>query len=169
MARNTNTTTTTEGTAMKPASSLVLTAALAIAPAAFAEDTTAVASAAKPAVATVVEFSTALQAGDLKRVEALLDPNVLVLESGNAERSRAEYLKKHAGEDAAFLKKVHVMVKRRTAKAEGNLAYVTTESDMHQMEGGKMQTIQSTETMVLQKSGDGWHIVHIHWSSRKKA
>jgi len=154
---------------MKIAPSLALLAALAITPAPRAEDTTAVASAAKPAVAVVVEFSTALQAGDLKKVESLLDPNVLVLESGNAEKSRAEYLKHHAGEDAAFLKKVHVMVKRRSARADGNLAYVTTESDMHQMEGGKMQTIQSTETMVLQKSGEAWRIVHIHWSSHKKS
>ena len=154
---------------MKIASSLVLLAALALSPASGAEDTTAVTTAAKPAVAAVVEFSTALQAGDLKKVESLLDPNVLVLESGNAEKSRAEYLKKHAGEDAAFLKKVHVMVKRRSAKADGNLAYVTTESDMHLMEGGKMQTIQSTETMVLQKAGDAWRIVHIHWSSHKKS
>jgi ketosteroid isomerase-like protein len=153
---------------MKIACAFLLLAAIAVAPSTRAEDTTAVASAAKPAVAVVVEFSTALQAGDFKRVEALLDPNVLVLESGNAERSRAEYLKKHAGEDAAFLKKVHVMVKRRSGRADGNLAYVTTESDMHLMEGGKMQTIQSTETMVLQKAGDAWHIVHIHWSSRTR-
>ena len=154
---------------MKRASALVLLIALTVTHASRAEDTTAVATTAKPAVAAVVEFSTALQAGDLKKVESLLDPNVLVFESGNAERSRAEYLKKHAGEDAAFLKKVHVMVKRRSAKADGNLAYVTTESDMHQMEGGKMQTIQSTETMVLQKSGETWRIVHIHWSSHKKS
>ena len=153
---------------MKIACTVVLFAALAVASSARAEDTTAVASAAKPAVAVVADFSTALQAGDLKRVEALLDPNVLVLESGNAERSRAEYLRKHAGEDAAFLKKVHVLVKRRSARADGNLAYVTTESEMHLTEDGKMQTIQSTETMVLQKAADAWHIVHIHWSSRKK-
>jgi len=153
---------------MKILASLILPAALAVAGLARAEDTTAVATAAKPALAAVVEFSTALQAGDLKRVEALLDPNVLVLEGGNAEHSRAEYLKHHAAEDAAFLAKVHVMVKRRSARADGGLAYVTTEADLHQMEGGKMQTIQSTETMVLQKSGDAWRIVHIHWSSRKK-
>ena len=153
---------------MKVVHSVFLFAAMAAGSAAQAEDTTAVASAAKPAVAAVAEFSTALQAGDLKRVEALLDPNVLVLEGGNAEHSRAEYLKHHAAEDAAFLKTVHVMVKRRSAKADGGLAYVTTESDLHQMQDGKMQTIQSTETMVLQKSGEAWRIVHIHWSSRKK-
>ena len=30
-------------------------------------------------------------------------------------------------------------------------------------------TVASTETMVLQRDGDGWRIVHIHWSSRKKS
>ena len=153
---------------MKLSYPFVLAISLVFAASSRAEDTTAVASAAKPAVAAVVEFSTALQAGDLKRVEGLLDPNVLVLEGGNAEHSRAEYLTKHAGADAAFLKKVHVMVKRRSARIDGNLAYVTTESDMHLVEGGKMQTIPSTETMVLQKVGEGWRIVHIHWSSQSK-
>ena len=44
---------------------------------------------AGPAVAVAERFGTALAAGDLKTVEALLAPEVLILETGGAERSRA--------------------------------------------------------------------------------
>ena len=47
---------------------------------------------ASPAVAIAEHFGTALAAGDLKTVEALLAPEVLILETGGAERSRAEYM-----------------------------------------------------------------------------
>jgi ketosteroid isomerase-like protein len=89
---------------------------------------------------------------------------VQVLESGGAERSRAEYLQHHARADAEFLKGARVRVLRRTARAEGALAWVATESELEA--GGK--THLGTETMVLARSAGGWRIVHIHWSSRPK-
>jgi ketosteroid isomerase-like protein len=78
---------------------------------------------AQPAVAVVEQFSKALQAGDLDAVRTLLADDVLVLESGGAERSREEYLGHHAGADAAFLREAHVQVKQRVARAEGSLAW----------------------------------------------
>ena len=63
---------------------------------------------AQPAVAAVERFSTALVAGRLDAAGAELDPNVLILESGGAERSAAEYLGGHAKGDAAFLKTAHI-------------------------------------------------------------
>ena len=146
---------------------LLLAPALAIAHDSQAPGGAATASvdaAAEAAVATVDAFSAALKAGDLQRAGALLDPAVQVLESGGAERSRAEYLQHHAGADAAFLKDAHVRVLRRTARAEGALAWVATESELDA--GGK--THQSAETMVLARGAEGWRIVHIHWSSRAK-
>ena len=124
----------------------------------------AIDAAAESAVAAVDAFSAALKAGDLRRVEALLDAGVQVLESGGAERSRAEYLQHHAGADAAFLKDASVRVLRRTARAEGALAWVASETELDA--GGK--THLGTETMVLARSDAGWRIVHIHWSSREK-
>ena len=53
-------------------------------------------AAAKDAVATVDRFSAALSSGDLAKAGKELDPNVLILESGGAERSAAEYLGGHA-------------------------------------------------------------------------
>ena len=123
---------------------------------------------ARAAVAVVEQFSAALHASDMPRVAALLAEDVLILESGGAERSREEYLGHHAGADAAFLKGAHVQVLRRTARVEGDLAWVGTESEVHATAAGKPLTLLSTETMILKKAGADWRIVHIHWSSRPK-
>lgn len=163
---------------MKPInySAVLLTCLLALPPFAAAHDpkqhaTTAPAvvdTAAQPAVAVVEQFSKALQAADFKRVGELLAEDVLILESGGAERSREEYLGHHAISDAAFLKGAHVQVKQRVARVEGPLAWVGTESELHAMKDGKALTLLSTETMILRNTGAGWRIVHIHWSSRPK-
>lgn len=128
----------------------------------------AIAPAARPAVEAVTKFSAALQGGDLKQVAELLADDVLILESGGAERSRAHYLSGHATRDAAFLKSAHVQVKQRTAHAAGDLAWVATESELHASKDGKPITLMSSETMVLRRNASGWRIVHIHWSSRPK-
>ena len=123
------------------------------------------ASASAPA--TVVDrFFAALSSGDLAQAGAQLDPNVVILESGGAEHSAAEYLGGHAKGDAQFLKGSHHVLKRRTARAMGNLAWIASESELHVQNDGKPSTLASTETMVLRAGDDGWKIVHIHWSSR---
>lgn len=125
-------------------------------------------AAAQAAVAAVDAFGASLAKGNFTAVEAALAPEVIVLESGGAERSRSEYLGHHAKSDAAFLATAHVMLTRRTARAEGDTAWVASESEMHIQKDGKPATLLSTETMVLRDSPEGWKIVHIHWSSRPK-
>ena len=125
-------------------------------------------AAAQGAVAVVERFGKALAAGDFKTVEALLDADVLILETGGAERSRAEYLGHHAISDAQFLKGTHSELKRRRARVDDSLAWIGSESELHASKDGKPLTLLSTETMVLKKSGADWRIVHIHWSSRPK-
>lgn len=126
-----------------------------------------IAPAAADAVAVVDRFSAALGAGDVDKAAAELDPAVLILESGGVERSRDEYLAEHAKADAAFLKEAQVSLKRRTAQASGELAWVGSESAIHAKKGETVLAIDSTETMVLRKTAQGWKIVHIHWSSRR--
>ena len=103
----------------------------------------------------------------IERAVADLDPKVLILESGGVEKSRDEYLAGHAKADADFLKDAHITLKRRSARASGDLAWVASESQIHAMKGAEMMMIDSTETMVLRRIADGWKIVHIHWSSRR--
>jgi ketosteroid isomerase-like protein len=123
---------------------------------------------ANPAVDVVDRFSAALKAGDLQQAGALLAEDVLILESGGAERSRAEYLAGHANSDAAFLKDAHVQMKHRTAHVEGDIAWVGSESELHATGKDGPLTLLSTETMLLKRTPQGWRIVHIHWSSRPK-
>ena len=123
---------------------------------------------AKAATAVVDRFFAALSSGDLAQAGALLDPSVIILESGGAERSAAEFLGGHAKSDAQFLKGSHHVLNRRTAREAGGLVWVASESDLHVEKDGKPSTIASTETMVLQSGQGGWKIVHIHWSSRVK-
>lgn len=120
------------------------------------------------AVAVVDRFAAALAAGDLATVETLLDPDVLILETGGAERSREEYLGHHAKSDAQFLKGSHSQVTRRRARVEGDLVWIGSESELHASKDGKPLTLLSTETMLVRNTRDGWKIVHIHWSSRPK-
>jgi ketosteroid isomerase-like protein len=122
----------------------------------------------KAFVASVVRFSAALASGDLAKAGTELDPNVLSLESGGAERSAAEYLGGHAKSDAEFLKTAHQQLRRHVAHASGDFAWVASESQLHLEKDGKPVTVLSTETMLLQRRATEWEIVHIHWSSRKK-
>jgi ketosteroid isomerase-like protein len=123
---------------------------------------------ARAAAAAVDRFFAALSSGDLPQAGALLDPAVIILESGGAEHSAAEYLGGHAQGDAQFLKGAHHVLNRRTARATGDVAWVASESELHVEKDGKPSTIASAETMVLRSGKDGWKIVHIHWSSRVK-
>lgn len=123
---------------------------------------------AKAAVATVDRFFAALKAGELEKAGAELDPEVLILENGGAERSAAEYLGGHAKGDAAFLKDAHHKLVRRKARASGKFAWVASESELHVQRDGKPATIVSTETMILRSDHAGWKIIHIHWSSRTR-
>ena len=121
------------------------------------------------AAATVVDrFFAALSSGDLTQAGAQLDPDVVILESGGAEHSAAEYLGGHAKGDAQFLKGSHHVLNRRTARTTGDIAWIASESELHVEKEGKPSTLASTETMVLRSGKDGWKIVHIHWSSRVK-
>ncbi|WP_261998257.1 nuclear transport factor 2 family protein, partial [Stenotrophomonas sp. Ste96] len=92
-------------------------------PAAAASADMDVPAAAKAAVAVAERFNTALSSGDLATVESLLAADVLILESGGAERTRGEYMGHHAASDAAFLKGAHRQLLRQRARAAGEFAW----------------------------------------------
>lgn len=121
---------------------------------------------AEAASAAVDAFFAALSAGDLDRAGAQLDESAVVLEGGAAEHSAAEYLGGHAKGDAEFLRGSRQVLRRRTARASGDLAWVASESDLRVEKDGKPMLLASAETMVLRSGPSGWKIVHIHWSSR---
>ena len=122
----------------------------------------------EPVVAVADQFTAALKGADFERVRALLDPKVLILESGGAERSADEYLAHHAIADASFLGGATVKVLHRSGDIDGNTAWLTTESDITPAAGSDEKPLSSTETLVLHRSQGAWRIVHVHWSSRSK-
>jgi ketosteroid isomerase-like protein len=141
---------------------------LAANPALAAEPKVDVPEEARAVAATVDRFFAALSAGDLKRAEMELDPQVIILESGGGEYSAAEYISGHAKHDAEFLKSAHHKPGRRTARVSGDLAWVASESELHTQKDGKPAVSLSAESMVLRSTAAGWKIVHVHWSSRTK-
>lgn len=121
--------------------------------------------AARAAAATVDAFHAALRRGDTEAASALLSDEVLVFEEGRAERSKAEYAARHLGADAAFSKAVPGERIRRRGDASGDFAWIATEGRTKGTFRGTAVNRTTDETMVLRRAGEGWKIVHIHWSS----
>ncbi len=98
---------------------------------------------------------------------ALLSPEVLIFESGYVERSRTEYASHHLDGDIAFSKTASRKVLGQGERTEGKTAIVWQETETKGTSKGKEIHVMGTETAVLEKTGDKWTIVHVHWSSRK--
>ncbi len=122
---------------------------------------------AAAAASAVDRFQDLLAKGDTAGAAAVLNPSVLIFESGEVEESRAEYASHHLQADATFLKSAQIRVLSRTGGATGDFAWVATESELT-TRGSKPMNMITTETMVLKRDQDTWRIAHIHWSSRKK-
>jgi ketosteroid isomerase-like protein len=148
------------------AASMALAApSLAHEPGAPADVQSALPASAVEAAATVDAFHAALDRGDRPAALALLAPDALIFEAGGAERTRDEYAAHHLAADMAFSKAVPSRLVRRSGGSDEPFAWVASEGRTTGTWKGKPVDSVSTETMVLRRSGDGWSIVHIHWSS----
>ncbi len=112
--------------------------------------------------AAAAAFRRALEGGSEAAVLALLAPELLVYESGDRDRSRAEYAAHHLRADLAFLAKARVRILEQAASAEGAFAWVATRSRIV----SPPTDLIGTETLVLRRTAEGWRIAHVHWSSR---
>jgi len=123
-------------------------------------------AAAKAALALVERFERALADGDRSAVLDALSPELVVFESGHAERSRTEYAASHLDADIAFLKTAKTRLLSRSARIVGESAVVLSETQIRSEREGKATTRASLETLLLRRTAEGWRITHIHWSSR---
>jgi ketosteroid isomerase-like protein len=147
--------------------------AIGLAPDAHAEEPTrwtAAASAplspAATEAANVVDaFRAALSRGDGPAALSLLADDVLILEAGGAERSKAEYAAHHLEADMAFATAVPERVGQRAGMAAGDLAWIASEGRSTGRFNDKPVDRITAETMVLRRERRGWLITHIHWSS----
>lgn len=115
----------------------------------------------------VAAFHQALAAGDAAKATALLSSKVEIYESGYVERSRDEYAAHHLGADMQYAGATNSRVLRQSERIAGNVAVVLRETETTGRFQGNPVHQLGTETMMLEKDGDGWVISHVHWSSRK--
>ena len=115
----------------------------------------------------VAAFHDALSRGDRASAIELLGPDVVIFESGAAERSRKEYASHHLGADMEFAKATRREVVNREVGEAEDAAWVLTRSRTSGTFRDRPVDLRGTETMLLRKTLDGWRIVHIHWSSAK--
>jgi ketosteroid isomerase-like protein len=158
-----------------PIRSFLLAAILATAPSAAS----AQASHAHPAAATtqadsaavaaaVNRFHAALAAGDSAAALALLAPDVEVLESGDRE-TRAEYRAHHLAADIEFARTVRSERGPVRVRVRGDVAWATTMSTTRGTFRGRAIDSAGAELMVLVRTGSGWRIAAIHWSSHRRS
>jgi ketosteroid isomerase-like protein len=126
------------------------------------------ATAAGPAAADPAEvvdaFHEALKDGDRQKALEQLAGDVRIFEQGRLDRSRTEYAREHLAEDIAFASATKRTVAQRTVKVHGEVAWVTSVNRARGRYRDRAVDFTTTETMVLDLTGDRWRIVHIHWS-----
>jgi ketosteroid isomerase-like protein len=120
------------------------------------------------AVAAVIErFHAALASGDSSAALALLSPDVVVQESGGAE-TLEEYRSHHLPGDMQFAKAVPRTRTPIKVTIAGGVAWATSTGVTQGEYRGRPVNSTSAELMVLTRSGEGWLIRAIHWSSRAR-
>lgn len=117
----------------------------------------------------VAVFHQALERKDEAAVRRLLLPDVMIYESGNAERSLSQYASHHMPADMEFSAAVKRSPQGQRAVTSGDTAWVLTEAVNRGTFRGQRVNARTMETMVLIRTDLGWRIAHIHWSSAKIA
>lgn len=124
-------------------------------------------AAASSAPAKIVDaFAVALTSKDARLVKKLLADDVVIAESGGAERGFAEYEAAHMGADMMFMSGVKERLVKRDEYLSGDFAVVVSEKEVAGEVMTKPVSSRVMETMVLKKDGESWRIQHIHWSTQ---
>ncbi len=116
------------------------------------------------AAKTVTQFHQALRSSDVKLANSLLSKDVLIYESGNAERSSLEYASGHMLADMKYLSSIQSELIEHQVKIYGDVAISTSQSKNIKSVAGKSTESISMETIVISKINGQWLITHIHWS-----
>ncbi len=117
-------------------------------------------------VARVVEsFHAALAAGDSVGALQFLAPDAVIQESGGAE-TRADYARHHLPGDIEFARAVPSTRGAVRVVVAGDVAWSSATSTTKGTYRGRTINAVGAELMVLSRSGGGWRIRAIHWSSR---
>ena len=121
--------------------------------------------AAESVARTVDAFHAALARGDTNGAAALLAEDATVFEQGESELSKSAYTASHLAADIAYLREVRETVTGRSGGVTGRLAWIATQGMSHGRFQNRYVDRQTTETMILRLTTEGWRIAHVHWSS----
>jgi ketosteroid isomerase-like protein len=118
---------------------------------------------------TVDAFHFALKAGDRKKALDLLTSDLLVFDQGRIEHSRTDYARTHLADDIGFASTTTRTVARRSAKVQGNMAWVMSVNRNRGRFNNRTVDFTTDETVILTRVGGKWRIAHIHWSFNDEA
>ncbi len=105
----------------------------------------------RTATATADAFNGAIARGDAAAARALLMPDVLIFESGDAERSANEYSRHHLPSDIEFMAGMLIEQLSQNFGGDQTTSWVATKSRMRGHYKGKAVDLDSTETLVLRQ------------------
>lgn len=121
--------------------------------------------AADPAVISDA-LHAALKNGNAEAVGLLLADDVLILEGGHAQTSKAEYMAGHMKSDMAFLPNIESEILSREVGQAGDVAWVTTHSKISGTYKDKAIEGTSREFLLLKRVGKGWKIALVQWGDK---
>lgn len=110
-------------------------------------------------------FLIALAQGNREVALEVLDERVTIFENGRAELSREEYAREHLAKDSEFLQSTKHSHLGHEVMDFGDHGVFLTRYRQTGERDGKAFAVLGATTMVLERTADGWRIVHIHWSS----
>ena len=108
----------------------------------------------------------ALKSGNVAAVDALLAADVLIVEGGHAQLSKADYMAGHMKSDMAFLPHTESKTLSREVGLAGDTAWVTTHSQRTGTYKGKSVDGTGREFLVMKRKKNGWKITLIQWSDK---
>jgi uncharacterized membrane protein/ketosteroid isomerase-like protein len=107
----------------------------------------------------------ALKDQDKNTVKSLLHENVMVLESGHAQKSRQEYEDSHMLSDMAYLKAMDLETTNRSVSIDGDLAWVTSTTRMKGEFKDRQIDTETKELLIMRNQEGVWRITHIYWEN----
>jgi ketosteroid isomerase-like protein len=113
----------------------------------------------------VDRFHDALQARDATLALSLLSGDAVVCEMGKSDRSRRDYAALHLPNDMAIASRGGREQVSRETGGSGDTQWVVTSYRETVEQADKAPPATIAETAILRRIGDGWQIVHLHWSS----
>ena len=150
---------------------MALSTVLALAAAApLAADPQHAAPASSPQ-AVAVAYLSALEAKDLDAAGALFAAESSIFEGGGEEGSWQRYREHHLGPEIGEVKTFRITrgTPEQLLSADGSMAFVTMPMEYRiELADGTEVDSKGAATFVLVRENDGYHIRHLHWSSRKK-